>query len=111
MILSTRMQNRLSRCRKASLQASVQTFLNDWGNRYSSPDRCYEALRALCQDFDDVGEYHDAEELMMAGQIVLDNEAHRQRVMNERARHSRTLLTVGGMFVGGLLLGALAAKR
>ncbi len=111
MILSTRMQNRLSRCRKASVQASVQTFLSDWGNRHSSPARCYDALRTLCQVFDDAGEYHDAEELMMAGQIVLDNELRRQRAMNERARQGRTLLAVGGMFVGGLLLGALAARR
>jgi hypothetical protein len=114
MIISDRLQNRLSRCRKASLQNSIQSFVQTWGNGNCSAADCYNALRALCRTFDDVGEYHDAEEVMRAGQLVLEDEPRRRalahQARNQRARNERNLLTVGGMVVGGLLLCALVKR-
>lgn len=111
MIISERLQNRLKRFRKVSLQGPIESFLHIWGHRHSSVDECELALRAVCKSCDEVGEYHDAEELWSAGMIVLEDHQHRVALAHQtrirRAQNDRTWYRVGGMVVGGLLLCAL----
>lgn len=110
MFLSDRLQNRLNRRHRTCLQEPILAFLETWSN-CNVPSQCYNALHALCKSFDAVGEYYDAEEIMSAGLIVLEDEPRRQAVVRQanlqRAQNDRALLKVGGMVVGGLLLCAL----
>lgn len=114
MFISDRMQSYLNGCRKASLQNPIRSFLRVWGDANTPPNHCYNALHVLCRAFDQVGEFHDAESILSAGLVVLDEEPRRRalarQASEQRRRNDRTLLTVGGLVVGGLLLCALTRR-
>lgn len=114
MFISDRLQNRLNSCRRAALKNPIQSFLRTWSSDNITPAHYYNQLHALCKAFDEIGEYHDAEEIMIAGQIILENEPRRRELARQtrlqRAREGRTLLKVGGLVVGGLLLCSLLRK-